>query len=586
MKERKKERKKLKLFYVPSAIAAMVLLSTPTIAQLLLFIILGFLWGLIVYWIKPRLFLPKNILVKTCSLIIIACVSISVSISASQIFCRTWAPSSLLSAILSFIFSSADTGLIILSYSIGALALPFFAFLTFRAISWLVFLISLLNPRSLLEEAASRFSIPSFLKHFLCISANLFLAVALGTSALYAVYSLPLDRIKENVHSSASIINQEGFYPALYSWATSQLDNWTDSVMLLEAGDETNDTTMSRAMKVYRNEVDGFQSAESLIAHYIDGKDFTKSQEYTRYWHGYHVYLKPLLLFMDYQSIRILNLILQLSGILLTCILLMRNKLTEYILPFILSYLMLMPTAIANSLQYSSCFYTILLGIITLLLLNSKSALRYTSFVFLNIGIFTAFFDFLTYPIATFGVPVVFYLALKSSDSLERKIVDLIRNGIFWCIGFGGMWVSKWIIAYITTGYDFVGDAFEQVSFRMSGSVENLSTSLSSVGINNYSTFLSTPATLLIVVFSARMTIQICKTANSSTLEIGYTLLPYTLVSFAPLVWYAFATNHSAIHCNFTNKACVVTIVAFLFALIDIHNQSSSSTSTDKSSII
>lgn len=38
-------------------------------------------------------------------------------------------------------------------------------------------------------------------------------------------------------------------------------------------------------------------------------------------------------------------------------------------------------------------------------------------------------------------------------------------------------------------------------------------------------------------------------------------------VGLSPIVWYGFATNHSAIHAWFTNKACVVSYLAVLFAL-------------------
>lgn len=51
-------------------------------------------------------------------------------------------------------------------------------------------------------------------------------------------------------------------------------------------------------------------------------------------------------------------------------------------------------------------------------------------------------------------------------------------------------------------------------------------------------------------------------------------MLLYIVVSLAPLIWYAFATNHSQIHAWFTNKACAVSVMAICFALIQVTNKS------------
>ena len=51
---------------------------------------------------------------------------------------------------------------------------------------------------------------------------------------------------------------------------------------------------------------------------------------------------------------------------------------------------------------------------------------------------------------------------------------------------------------------------------------------------------------------------------------IVQTMIPYLTLSLAPIVWYAFATNHSTIHYWFTNKACVVSVVAILFGVTEL----------------
>lgn len=69
---------------------------------------------------------------------------------------------------------------------------------------------------------------------------------------LIGAYSLLIAPIENHVNSSAAIFEEEGAYPSLFSWSTSQLDNFTDAVMLLEAADDTANSAINKAMLVYR----------------------------------------------------------------------------------------------------------------------------------------------------------------------------------------------------------------------------------------------------------------------------------------------------------------------------------------------
>jgi hypothetical protein len=68
---------------------------------------------------------------------------------------------------------------------------------------------------------------------------------------LYAVFLLPVSAIKENVAESAYVIQNEGTYPKVTKYATSQLDNFTDSIMLLEGADDAEGTELERAVFIY-----------------------------------------------------------------------------------------------------------------------------------------------------------------------------------------------------------------------------------------------------------------------------------------------------------------------------------------------
>ena len=91
-----------------------------------------------------------------------------------------------------------------------------------------------------------------------------------------------------------------------------------------------------------------------------------------------------------------------------------------------------MPIAMAKSFQFSSCYYVFTAGTIALLLLKDSTRSRLAYLVFLNIGIMTAYVDFLTYPIATFGVAAIIGVALSRDNNLEEKLIEIVRNGILY----------------------------------------------------------------------------------------------------------------------------------------------------------
>ncbi len=399
----------------------------------------------------------------------------------------------------------------------------------------------------------------------------LILSVVLGSVMLMAAYALPVSGIDENVVKSAHIIQREGAYPILTRLATSQLDNWTDAIMLAESAYDNGENLLNKAMNISRGAINGMNSPNALVAHYVDSVDYDYRIDYQWYWHGYLVVLKPLLLFLDYGGVRIVNGILQLLICVLICLLLHKNNLDHIILPYVLCYLSLMPLALALSLQYSACYYVFSFALLYLLNKKKKGSLYSFYTVFLATGIATAYFDFLTYPMATFGMVEVMSLILTSSKSFRDNMKNMVKNGIGWCVGYGVMWISKWIVASFVLGENVVfkglGEFFYRTSnVAMSG---NGTTSLGRFQClyTNIKAYVKTPVTLLMLSLVVYLIYVIVKKQKKTLKDLIIFLLPYIVVAMAPVVWYMFALNHSTIHCWFTNKALVVSAFSVIAGL-------------------
>ena len=136
-----------------------------------------------------------------------------------------------------------------------------------------------------------------------------------GLLLIIGVYLLPTGRMKGHVANSADTFNYEGEYPEIVQgYRNSILDNYTDALMYATAIHPGTGNPVSDAMRNRRYEDSGSNLAQSLndYANDVTGKEDARYEmEYPRYWHGYLVILKPLLLFFDIGEIRMFNMVIQ-----------------------------------------------------------------------------------------------------------------------------------------------------------------------------------------------------------------------------------------------------------------------------------
>lgn len=568
--------KAIYLVIIPSTIALLVALSEGNVISLVYAIIIGLALGVgeCVYLNKSRFHLNK------LQLVLAAAIGLLICYAGCKVFYQTWIPSQYkMRIIVTKIFSDYPSGLRIICIFLAIVSWPAATTLSGVALYYVVRCVKSINYRGIWTELIKGFSWTSLLKKIGKTIGYILLAVLIGTALLIGVYDLPTNQIANNVEKSSYIIQEEGTYPHLVEWATSQLDNWTDSIMLMESANEAITDPINDAMNIPRGYISGYNPAETIVAHYIKGMPYERITEYPRYWHGYLVFLKLLLEVMDYETIRLLNGIAQILLVVLLSLLLVKKGHKLASVSYIAAYLMLMPIALAKSIQFSTCFYVFSIGCLALLLIKDEEREKKSQVVFLYCGILTAFFDFLTYPISTFGVPMLVYLLLSDSETTESKLSAIIKNGLSWCIGFAGMWASKWVLASIITGENIIANGIGAVANRTSNfSPDGTSKySIYACEIKNFKTFFKTPATLIVIMLLAFLIVKCIRMKKRSFEDNVRILFPFFLTGLAPIVWYAFATNHSMIHYWFTNKACVISILAILFGvscLLQVSNPS------------
>ena len=400
--------------------------------------------------------------------------------------------------------------------------------------------------------------------HILLGAVSLLLAIVLGTAAMIAVYCLPTRRMNDNVGKSQEIQHSE---QSRFTWAPGYagtgLDGYTDAIMLGNAvfrgtGDPIQDAM--RNPRVMYDISDG-SPVDSLIR-YVNKSELDPGHqvEYARYWHGYLVLLKPLLLFFTLPDLRMMNLMVQFILMLAVLLELYRQRGYGLAIPFGAMILCLNPISTALCMQYSSIYYLMLVGAWLLLRFRLWEK-RYGWLLFLWLGIGTAFFDFLTYPVAALGICLALAATL-SEGSWQRKLAAAILSSMVWCFGYGGMWVGKWLVASLVTGENVLAAAVDQVAYRSGAEItadgEAASAGLWEVMGKNLEVYANAAGLLLLLLLVLAVLWAVVIRGFRFRFS-GAVCVPLLFISLYPFVWYAVIRNHSMVHYWMTHRNLAVT---------------------------
>lgn len=384
--------------------------------------------------------------------------------------------------------------------------------------------------------------------------------IILATVAMILVYMLPTDRMVSHVQTSLPVFEQEG----------GSYDNSTDSLMLLSAIFHGDAGLVDKAMNVYgaywtTPEGVGISTIERLIR-YARGEE-GQTGSYARYWHGYLLLLKPLLLIMSYPSIRSVNLMCQMLLIGLVFFMLFKRSMARYAVPVFLTYISLSPAALSMSMECSFVFYIAFLAVLLQLLFHEKIMRSQYRMFFLLIGMSTSFLDFLTYPLITYGLPIVLYILLQPAQDRKQYYGELILLTLFWGVGYVGMWAGKWIVATLLTGSNIIQDAIRCIRFRTSMGYNDITWTLPEIYGMKLQQLLSNRGFLL-AVFCSLILCGVWIYQTRASIRSRLCWVPVLLIAaLSPFVWYAVASNHSAIH-YYAYRTLAVSVFAVFCLLI------------------
>lgn len=388
--------------------------------------------------------------------------------------------------------------------------------------------------------------------------------IFVGTILMLGVNLLPNSIMEKHLKQSAIVMEKEtDYYETVPGKISSRLDNFTDSIMLVSSVYKADTGLVDRAMNVYRVIYEDKSPAESLIS-YVNGEEGFKNISYARYWHGYQVILKPLLIFFNYQEIRYINMFVQILFLTMIAVQLVKKRMKWMILPYSVTIFSLMPVSVALSLQFSTIFYVTNVAI--LLLLSQYEKMKKNEWIglfFLLIGMCTSFVDFLTYPLVSLGIPLILLLALDKTDKFITALYGIVKYVFCWGIGYIGMWGGKWIVGSLLLKRNIIEDAINTASTRTASKTATVQFSHLDVLWKNIYAMFSSP--IRYIIFAILIICIVLMFRNMLKDKKNYFIRwQYMIIACMPIIWYLVLANHSYIHFWFTYRELAVSIFAVL----------------------
>lgn len=410
------------------------------------------------------------------------------------------------------------------------------------------------------------------MKDKIITAVNMFLILCagcvLGILLLVLAYCIPIDRIFYNFSTGIEGINGSGYYYYLHDYEASIADNFTEFLIVKATATPlppSGENIVQMALRGYTLSEQEVQHGLKFYEYTYMGKEYS-CDSYERYWHGYLVFLKPLMAVFTYSDIIFLNIAAQLLlmfGIIWTC-----AKKEQWCLAvsFLFFWLVNVQLTVMLCLDYSACFY--IYAISTLVLMHSRKVRQQYVYFFLVVGMITSYMDFLTWPLITLGIPLTVFVL--SSAEEEKKIGKIIAGSISWGFGYAVFWGMKWIIASVVLGENVIGDALSEVSLRSSSyGGDNMEKTISYLEVlkRNFSAL----GKKTFVLLALAMGIYLFSLMYKNRKNIDYKkLIPYVLIALLPFGWYLVTRNHSYMHCWMTWRILNISIFAVCCGVISM----------------
>lgn len=381
------------------------------------------------------------------------------------------------------------------------------------------------------------------------VYAKIFSLLASVFSLLMVCQALiPNRAIINNANNSLHYISNEapkGQSPIINN---NKIDDFTDDIMIRLS------ITGTYIKEVGRDE-------ESSSVNRIQEAFYNGS--YSRYWHGYLIFLKPLLIFFSIDSIRNIMVLIFLVILCLTVFEIAKKISKIVAFMFLASLSMVGVWMVMINMNPISTFLIMLIATILVIKFDDKK--KDNSFfckLFFIVGGITTFFDLLVTPAITIGMPLTILLIKRirkdKSPKTLKYIYSIASNSVAWLFGYIMLWASKWFIASIVLGRNEVSQAINQLLYRVGGESTDLSTV---IDMNTNMPLFRTIICAACIAFILNLIL------NRNRVIFMKKTIPFIVMAMFPFVWISVLKEHSHMHFWFVFRNMMITAFASMIII-------------------
>ena len=346
-------------------------------------------------------------------------------------------------------------------------------------------------------------------------TATIVICIAL----LFVTALIPQNALQKNMEKSSDYYNNHQMFDHVTDYMfLSRQDNYADCILtnIIYHIDQNNLAESILSASYYNPEDEGVQTSFA----YAVGSKVEPNVDYSRYWHGSMVLLRPLFIIFDIAGVRMVLGILILIMTVWFEVLLFKNHYSVFGVCYAIGLMLVSVWMCAFCVEYAMPFVVMSVELPVLLVLltrayekkdaqnltqkrNDKNSEKHEAdncklnnrklinrklinrkpinrkpevllwAVLACAGIVTAFVDFLTTETVTFTMAYVLYLIVKNRHDqmkpIKEELICLIKSGIVWLGSYGLMIALKWALALVVLGKDAFFNALSQAALRISG---------------------------------------------------------------------------------------------------------------------
>ena len=417
------------------------------------------------------------------------------------------------------------------------------------------------------------------LKTFCKMIMVLFVSAIVGTMLLSVAYSLPTDGIKKNVQKSVGQLVLEGDHFSVFPCLEyTDFDNYSDAHYL-------NAAMVDNSAKGFFTGLYGleYENADAQIAYdspvtvlsnvFLDDSNLQYKESEKRFWNGYEIIVKPLMMVFTYGQVRNINFCLEIALLMLLILLMHKRHLARFAIPLVISYLLLGPVTMASSMAFSGFLYCTYIPCVLIMVFNNKIKQKklYPLF-FMVTGICVAYFNMNYIQLISFAYALVF-CCLMNGFPKRRKDAAIAFIVFFacWFMGFAGMYIMKWIVYELFTGLPLISNMIARTLYRISATAYYTGPPISrylAVYLNIRYLIMNIPWIGMELVYISYLLYKAKKTNRGSKLSQrirlnGPVLVLLSLMAVLVLLRYFIFANHVYVHAWVTYRIADAAVLLF-----------------------